>query len=385
MKDKYNVLTRFKKTVLLGMLMIAVNVAMAQSGRTKLTKNLSKDFSVEKGTNIEISNKYGQVIVNTWEYDSVVVDIEVSAYGRNDDAVEKLMDRVDFEFNNFGDFLTIETILDRKSGFFKEIMNNIGDYSKTLLSKNKINIDYEITIPEKSTLNLENKFGNVYVNTLTGTSKIRVAHGDFKANELSGTTKLYLSFGKGNIKSIENGFLELKGSEIDIRYADNIDVESSTSRIQLDKVTSLKLNSRNDKIRIEEGKFLRGRSGFSNIIIDSMIDNANMELNYGEFIVNRISPNFSKVQLAGKSADINMNFDLDAYFALDLVGKSDNIFLSRNMDNLDKTVDQENDKFITLEGDVGQQKGKKSLVVINAQGGDVYLYAQEAGAITKDN
>ena len=358
---------------------------IAQNGRTRLTKNISKNFSVETNVTIDITNKYGQIIVNTWDYYSVKVAVEIRAFDRNDDAVEKLMDRTDFVFNNFGDYLTIETVLDRKAGFFKEVWNNIGDYSKTLLSKNKISIDYEITIPKKSNLNLDNKFGNVYVNSLTSTSKIKVAHGDFKANELTGNTKLYLSFGKGNVKRFNDGYIELKGAELDIRNSDNIEIESSTSHLQLDKVISLKLNSRNDKVRIEEAKFLKGKAGFSNIIVDSMIDKVNMELNYGEFVVNSVNSNFSNIELNSKSGDVNLNFELESYFDLDLKGKSEEIFLSRNMSNLKKTVDGENDKLIRLEGIIGYPKGKKSKVFLNSDGGEIYLFLQDVGGITKEN
>ncbi len=362
-------------------IIMMTHAVVSQSSKTRLTKNISKSFSMEENATVEVANKYGQIIVKTWEYDSVLVEVEITAFGKNDDLVEKVMDRVDFEFNNFGDLLTVETVLDRKSGFFKEVWNNIGDYSKTLLSKNKLNIDYEITIPKKAKLNLDNKFGNVYVNSLEGRSKISLAHGNFKANELLGSTKLYLSFGKGNIKRINDGFLELKGMELDVRRSGNLKVESSTSTLQFEDITSLKLNSRNDKIRIDKVKFIRGRAGFSNVIVDSMIDNANMELNYGEFIINKVSPNFANINLNGKSADINLSFDLDSYFGVELTGNNDEIFLSRNMSDLKKTIDKEDSDIITLIGKVGHLKGKESQVNINAQGGEVYLYMEDVGGI----
>lgn len=378
---------KMAKQILIGgffiLSIIVLNVpAYAQDDDTRLTKNIRKTFELSSEGTIDVTNKYGQVIVHTWDKDSVLVDIQITAYGKDDDQVEKLMGRVDFEFDNFGDFLTIETLLDRKSGFFKEMWNNISDYSKSLLSKNKLNIDYELTIPAKAVFNLENKFGDVYVNTLYSSSKLRVSHGDLKANDIRGSTKIYLSFGKANIKQLHDGFIELKGAELDLREGGNLDLESSSSEIEVDNITSMKLNSRNDKFRIENVRFLRGKASFSNIVLHDLGDNLDVDLNYGECDIHRVNENFSAVEINGKSADISLSFDIGSYFALDLFGTEDRIVLSKNLSHLDKRINPEDKDEIYLTGKVGYEKGKLSQVNIKANGGDVYVQVQEAGAIT---
>lgn len=366
-------------------LMIGVTFTVAAQGEdTRLTKNIRKSFGVSSGGTVDVTNKYGQIIVHTWDYDSVLVDIEVTAFGKDDEQVEKLMSRVDFDFDNFGDYLTIETSLDRKSGFFKEMWNNIGDYSKSMLSKNKLKIDYELTIPAKSALNLENKFGDVYVNTLYGNSRLRVSHGDFKANEIKGTTKLYLSFGRANIKELKDGYFEMKGAELVIREVGNIDLETSSSRIEIEEAKSMKVNSRNDKFRIEKVGFIRGQASFSNLIVMDLVDNLDMDMNYGECDIQSVNENFSKLNVNGKSTDISILFEMGSYFALDLFGKRDRMVLSKNMSHLDSKENPDDKGEVFLNGNVGFEKGKLSQVNIHAESGDVYIQMDQAGAITKD-
>ena len=124
--------------------------------------------------------------------------------------------------------------------------NSLGDYSKTLISKNKISIDYELTIPISSSLVLDNKFGDVFIDKLEEETKIKVAHGDFKANELKGSSKLNLSFGKCRITRLNKAFLVLISAELNIREGGDINIESSSSKLDMTNIQSLKLNSRND-------------------------------------------------------------------------------------------------------------------------------------------
>jgi len=130
--------------------------------RSERVKTVSRKFKVPHTVNVNLINKYGPVIVNTWDVDSVKIDIEVTAYGKTSSEAYKILDRVDFDFFYNRDFLKIETVLDRKAGFFKELWRDIGDYSKTLLSKTKMRIEIEIYIPAYSNLTIENKFGDIY-------------------------------------------------------------------------------------------------------------------------------------------------------------------------------------------------------------------------------
>ena len=109
-----------------------MTVYITQAQSRSLVKNISQSFKVEEKSTLELTNKYGQVILQTWDKDSVVVNVKITAYGKNDEALSKNMERVDVDFTNFGDVLTIETVLDRNSSVFKDVINSLGDYSKTL-------------------------------------------------------------------------------------------------------------------------------------------------------------------------------------------------------------------------------------------------------------
>lgn len=365
--------------ILIGVI-LAAYVSQAQS-RT-LVKNISQSFLVEKRSTVDLTNKYGQVILDTWDKDSVKIKVKITAYGKNDEALTKTMERVDVDFKNFGDVLNIETVLDRNSSIFKEVINSLGDYSKTLISKNKISIDYELTIPNQSILILDNKYGDVYMQDLSQEATITVAHGDFKAENLSGTSKLNLSFCKARIKKIDKAIIELKGAELDLREGGDIVLTSSSSTFDVKSVQSLKVDSRNDKIHLEKVTAIRGYSSFSNIQIDSMLDRMDMELNYGDLMVNSVNSNFNLVNLKSKTADVNISLDMGSYFSANLTGREDRMYLTSNFMGMNKTHSTENDKIITLTGAVGMIKPKQSKVSIDGETGEITVYLEETGGIT---
>lgn len=377
----------YRLVIICGLTLVGmiVSCSLLQAQSRRLTKNISETFHMDKRSTVELTNKYGQIIVDTWDKDSVSVDVEITAYGKNDEALTKNMERVDVEFKNFGDLLSIETVLDRNSSVFKEIMNSLGDYSKTLISKNKIRVDYELKIPKSASLKLDNKFGDVYIQDITQETTINVAHGDFKAQELTGASRLNLSFGKAWIKKLDKAFIELKGAEVDLREGGDIDLTSSSSTFEVSTVKSLKVDSRNDKIQLDKVVAVRGYSSFSNIMVDSMLDRIDLELNYGNLMINSVNSNFSLVNLISKTADVNISLDMGSYFTAELTGREDRMFLTRNFMGMNKTRDVDNDKIITLTGKVGMIKPKESQLRIEGESGEITVYLEDGGGITNKN
>ena len=189
---------------------------------------------------VDLSNKYGDIIVNTWNKDSVKFKIKITAYGKSDEAVDKLLERVSFDHTNSGRFLKFETIFDRQSGSFKEFWNSLGDYSKVLINKNNLNIDFEIYLPEKSNMYIENKFGDIYINEYSGRSKIVLSQGDVKISNQSGQLNLDLKFGNASIQNVNLAYLKLQIAEITIAKAEKLDISSSSSTININEVERLK-------------------------------------------------------------------------------------------------------------------------------------------------
>lgn len=340
----------------------------------KLTKTIFSSYSVTSNTTVDIVNKYGQVLINTWDKDSVVVKVEITAYERSTYEIEQMIDRVSVDVHYFGGFVTAKTVLDRNSGFFKERWNTLVDDSKTLTNRNKITIDYELYVPEGSTLNLENKFGDVYIGGSLGSAKIVLAHGDLKAHDFTGLTRMDLSFAKANIRSMQQAFMMLRSGDLVLEKVDDLDLESTGSEIHVTEAGSFKIQSRNDKIIVNRSEFFRGSSSFTDIKMEQLDGFISLKLNYGEIVISKIKANFSNVDIYSESGDINLTFAQGASMKMNLYGKQDQLYLSKNLLKLDKTVVDEKNKLITLKGNIGNQNTKQSTVNLYSETGDIFVY-----------
>jgi len=360
-------------------LITGVNLANHEvSRRSERVKTVSRKFKVPHTVNVKLINKYGPVIVNTWNVDSVKIDIEVTAYGKTSSEAYKILDRVDFDFFYNRDFLKIETVLDRKASFFKELWRDIGDYSKTLLSKTKMRIEFEIYIPAYSNLTIENKFGDIYLDEMFGELSVDLSYGNLRANNLSNNSAVSVSFGEARIKTFDRGRVELKASTMDIEKTGNLEITSSSSTLTINQANVLKVDSRSDKrLQFDTVNRLIGSSNFSKIYVGNLAQEIVMETVFGELIIEDIGIHFNQVDVNGKATDVRLHFSPESYFTVDIEAREDKLQLPSGAVNLDTNYIDERKKFVEVSGTVGKPSNNPSKVKVNVQNGDLYIIIRQ--------
>ena len=79
------------------------------------SREFTKRFKIVQETRIEISNKYGNVEINTWDKDSVVFKVKINVEEKKLSKLEKTMEGIDFDFTNSPHFLIARTIVNKTS------------------------------------------------------------------------------------------------------------------------------------------------------------------------------------------------------------------------------------------------------------------------------
>lgn len=340
-------------------------------GQDKALKIIEKGFKANNNVKLEIANKYGQVIINTWQRDSIKVKIKVEGYGKDKDASEKLLSRAEFEFNQIGDFIVIETVVDRSQGFFKDLWNEISDYSKSILGKSKLTIDYEVYMPVNGSVDIEQKYGDIYLDNIKGDIKISLSNGNLKIDEVSKDFILDLSFGRANIRTMRDGFFTLRSADVEVENANRLDLRSSSSTIIANEIKLLKIDSRNDNIRLDKISTLRGDGNFTTINIKSLSRTAFIDMNYGELNIIDVQNDFTDIQLKGKSTDFDIMLQEKSLADVSLVGAEEEMTLSYG--KYIKSPNETDPKLITVKGTIGIGESKSGNIDIHADGGRVKL------------
>lgn len=348
------------------------NDMVARGNNTELSKTVIKKYRVSENVILDISNKYGDVIFNIWDKDSIMIKAVATAYGKTSETRDKTLARTDFIFNQQNDYVTAKTVFDQSKGTLRDFWLSISDYSRALLSKEQIKVKYTVYAPAFTSVQVINKFGDVFVDAFKGNVIIDVSNGNLKIDSIPGKATIKARFCQGYIGTLSTATLDLKTSEIDLVSADRLDINSNTSKITLNHVHFLNLNSRADKININRLDTLFGNGSFSKINLYHLITSTSMEMNYGSLEIGTINPGFEKITVLGKSTDVRLTLSKKSYVKTTLQAKTGKLRLPLG-NTLKQVYTDGKENFIHASGYLGNKSGPHAEIVIDAQGGNLQI------------
>ncbi len=332
---------------------------------------LSKSFKVNTSSTVEVYNKYGKLHIVTWEHDSVKFEVHALIQSSNQSKVQKLKDNISFDFTGTEYYITAKTVFGSKyNGFFKDL----ADFTEGLISSdNQVEIDYKIYLPEYVNLKLNNKFGDIYVESIVGDINISLSNGDLKANKFEGNSIVKITMGNADIKFIKSGKFFTNYSELDIGESDQIHIDSKLSKINIDKVNIIKLSSKKDKIYINSAEQVFGESYFSDIWVYSLKTKMSFKSNYGNLNIELLLKNFKFVDATLEYTDMNVFFESGATFDIDITDKGSHVQYPLDIANVKhEKIDDNEDKYNTF-GVIGKGTST-SKIKIEAIKGNIHIF-----------
>jgi hypothetical protein len=335
------------------------------------TKEISRRFKVTPETRIEISNKYGKIELNTWEKDSVVIDIKIKVEEKKLAKLKESMDGIKFDFTDSQHFLIVRTLVgESKSGLEKEILK----FKETLLqSGGNIEINYSVWLPKRNSLKIENKFGDVFIGDYEGEVTLDLSNGNLKSHDFRGKTNLTLSFADATINQMKSGRIESNYSELYIKKAESLQIVSKSSTFEIIELKELNADSRRDKFRIRLVDFVDARGSFSNFRISELTNRLTLRTEYGDADVEKTSLNFSNIYIESKSTDINLRFNPESSFGYEITHTKSKINFSREMKNDEEKVLDEKLNKVKLTGFFNKKTESNKKLYINANMGGINI------------
>jgi len=347
-------------------------------------KNFEQRYKVSPDGEMELTNKYGHIIVHSWEHDSVYVQIKATADGKSPDVIKKVLSKVSVDFKKVGRVVLVETTFEQSTGLFGSLLSDVEDYSKNLFGGTKVSVNYEVWMPRKMDIHIENKYGNVFLSTLTGYVTVNLSHGDLKANGLEKDFNLTHSFGRSRIDKLHKGTFSLKGAEVKVDKARLLNFESSSSEITLGIIEYAQFHSRNDKISIQQADDIIAEGVFTDFSVDMILSSAQLDFNYGDVYITRVQKGFKSIDIIGKSTDINLIMDQASYISANITANKDRLIVPSSMLVLKKENPHASDE-ITLSGFVGPTHNTHGDLNVIADGGELIISILELPLYTKKN
>lgn len=337
------------------------------------SKEITKRFQVVPETQIEISNKYGNVEINTWEKDSVVFLIKIKVEEKKLAKLEKTMEGIDFDFTSSSHFLIARTIVNKTSSTLeKELLK----FKESLLQTDgNVEINYTVWLPKKCDLKLDNKYGNIFMSEFLGNCDITLSNGNLKAHDFEGKTQINLNFADATINKLNNAQLITNYSEVEIKAAKKLLIDSKQSTYDIIEATELNISTRRDKYRIRLADMVDVRGSFSNFSINELQDRINFRSDYGDLEIEKINPEFSNIFIETQSSDINLYFNQESGFKFQITETKTEMDFCREMDVKEKTVLDEKDKKTKITGNFGSKQAQTEKLFINTTLGKINTFS----------
>jgi hypothetical protein len=333
----------------------------------EVTKKYHKEYTAGAATTLNISNRYGDVVVETWDKDQVVIDVKVTIDMPNREKAQKLLDYIDVHFDQSGDDISAKTVIDSKFNF-----TGWGMGSK------KFSIDYSIKMPSVTALNLSNKYGNTDLDNLKSLVNLEIKYGNLNASALSrGNVKplntINIAYGKGSID--DAGWLNLT-----MRYCGSMEIskcqalllDSKYSKLRMGEASSVVGESKYDNISIDDINNLVIDNGYTGVTIGTLTKKLDYNGSYGSLTVDRIPKGFESLSVETRYMGVKLGIDESASYDLDAkVSYGGLKYDEDNFKNHRRIVENNSTE---VSGIVGTESSPGAKVHIVASYGSVKLY-----------
>jgi hypothetical protein len=348
------------------LLLFALTIVSLTISAQEVTKEFHKEFTAGANTTLDINNKYGDVNIQSWDKDQIVIDVKVTVELPNREKAEKLLGYIDVQFNENGNTISAKTVIDDKFNF-----TGWGFNSK------KFSIDYTVKMPAATALNLTNRYGDTDIDKLTGLVELDIKYGNLTAGKLTrGNVKplssLNLQYGKGSIE--EAGWMD-----ITIRYVGNMEItksqalllDSKYSKLSFGETSSVVGESKYDNINIDNIKNLVLENGYTETNIGELTKKLSYNGSYGSFSIDRVPTGFESIDVETHYMGVKLGIDESANYKLD--AKVSYGGLSYNEDNFKNQRRNIENNSKEVSGIVGKEESPAATVNVVASYGSVRL------------
>jgi hypothetical protein len=349
-----------------GMLLLAAFLLSFALNAQEVTKDFHKEYKADKNTTLEISNRYGDVIIENWDKDQVVIDVRVTVDVDGKERAEKYLSMIDVQFTEGAGLITAKTIIDEDfkfSGWGRD---------------RKFSIDYRVKMPYVTSLTLANRYGNTDIDELRGVANIDIKYGNLSINKLTRgnekpINKIAISYGKGNVD--EAVWLDIYArycSPLEITKSQALLIDSRYSKFRIGSTSSIVSDSRYDTYSVDNMNNLVMEAGYTTTTIGTLTKKLSYEGSYASLNVETIPGGFESLDAEVRYTQVRLGISESANYRVEGKASYGGIKLNEDRFKYQKRIVENSSTEIS--GVVGSEESPTSKVNVSASYGSIKLY-----------
>jgi len=353
----------YKPGILLTLIAVLLSFSLAAQ---EVSKEYHKEYKADKNTTLDISNRYGDVVITSWDKDQVVIDVRVTVSHPDKSKAEKYLGMIDVQFSEGTNLITAKTVIEDNFNF-----SGWG-------SNREFKINYTVKMPYSTNLTLANRYGNTDIDELRGLVNLDIKYGGIEVDKLTRGNekpynKLVIAYSKGNIAVA--GWLDLNA-----RYSNTVTIEKSQallidsrySKLRIGETSSIVGDAKYDTYNIEKINNMILMSGYTTVNIGTLTKKLNNEGSYGSISVEDIPSGFESIDVSIRYSSARLGIAESASYRLE--GKASYGGIKYNEDNFKfqkKIIENTSSE---ISGVVGKESSPASTVKLSTSYGSIKLY-----------
>lgn len=328
------------------------------------SKTIQKSFTVNKEAIVSLKNKYGNLNITTWNKNTVEIKVKITVKGNDLDDVSDKLENITVNFDAGSNFVNAATkITSKKSSWSWWGKSNNLNYK----------IDYIVKMPETNQVNLNNKYGNIYLDKLSGKSAINCDYGKIDIGELKNDAN-YINLDYCTTSTIgfaKNAAINIDYSKLYVEKSENIKVNADYSTFNGGEIKNIDFNTDYGSIRINNAENVDGNGDYTDMKFGKITKNLTINTDYGSISIDELVAGFENVVISASYAGVkigahkNTNFNFDINLQYGSFKKDDNL-----VDVFKSEVKSTKKKY---QGVFGKGKTTSSNVIIKSNYGSVTI------------
>lgn len=353
-------------------------LAILMSGITKAqeveeTRHIKKAYAIDPSARIEVTNKYGNIHINTWDKDSVIIKIDYTISAKDQKRFDRAKETLDFEFIETTNYVIARTVfLNSGKDLIRDLSSAISNSASSSLT-----VNYELFVPESARLNISNKYGDVYTEDLTGDVAFDLGYGIFKAHDFNGHANISLNNCQATINSFSVGILSLNYSELVLNEAGSLKLNSKASKTNIHKIDAITMDGKSDEITLDECGKANITGNFSKFTVSNLDGNFTADTKYGNldlYFANNFKGN---VTLNTKYTDINLRiFQSKNHLNAEIRHQRSKLAYPGQLAKLTEEKISGNDVIYHSSGTIGNGANNNSNLNITMESGELNIYSR---------
>ena len=338
------------RQILVAILVITSVAASGQDYRKR--RNETKSFKIDGDTELKVVNKYGRIQLIPWTKDSIRFEVSIEVRAKKEDKAISILDDIKIDIVSFQSYIESKTMLTSDGAFW----GGVKDKTNSVFSgDNKTQIDYKIYLPTSVHIDIENKYGDIFMEDQVGRATIKLSNGDLRAQSFQGPTSLFLEFAYANIKKMANGNISMDHrSELRLDEADELKITSRSSRATLGTIQKLDIKSHRDKYSIEKVADLSANNNYTYLVIYTLGKSLSVDAKYGSIDINAIEGDVKKLDFNVEDTDISIMKPKTRSITIEAIySESAGLFFPTELVNKSTKMEDEDKKLVKTIGMIG--------------------------------